>query len=159
MEWIFSDRSNHDLLEYGIPGKHWIPVGNDKYDYPAGLDPSNYYNFSSYVLTWNPLLIRYAANMPDFVVSALKKGADANSYYKQADAGFSFNLEPVATEIAKIADITGYKGALQCGVPSDTAGEVARVQRLYEEAGFAKVAAEVERQFNEFLKTNPYEGQ
>jgi putative aldouronate transport system substrate-binding protein len=159
MNWIFEDTAHHDLLEYGIPGKHWIPVGTDKYDYPAGLDPSKYYNFSSYVLTWNPLLIRYAANMPDFVVSALKKGADANSYYKQADAGFSFNLEPVATEIAKIADVTGYKGALQCGVPSDTVAEVARVQRLYEEAGFAKVAAEVERQFNEFLKKNPYEGQ
>jgi putative aldouronate transport system substrate-binding protein len=159
MEWIFSDRSHHDLLEYGIPGKHWIPTGNDKFDYQAGLDPAKYYNFSSYVLTWNPLLTRYSVNTPDFVVNTLVRAGDSSWFYKRADAGFSFVSDSVATEMAKINDLSALRGALRCGVPADTVNEVARVQRLYEEAGFAKIAAELERQFNEFLKTHPYEGQ
>jgi putative aldouronate transport system substrate-binding protein len=159
MEWIFSARSNHDLLEYGIPGKHWIPVGDNKYDYPAGLDPSKYYNFPGYVLTWNPLLTRYAVDTPDFIVNALIRAGNPDMFYKRADAGFSFVSDSVATETAKLNDLAAYRIALEDGIYPNIEAEIARVQRLYEEAGFAKVAAEVERQFNEFLKKNPYEGQ
>jgi putative aldouronate transport system substrate-binding protein len=159
MEWIFSDRSHHDLLEYGIQGKHWIPAGNDKFDYPAGLDPAKYYNFSSYVLTMNPLLTRYSVDTPDVIVNTLVRGGDSNWFYKRADTGFSFVSDSVATETAKLNDLAAYRLALEDGIYSNVEAEVARVQRLYDEAGFARVAAEVERQFNEFLKIHPYEGQ
>jgi putative aldouronate transport system substrate-binding protein len=159
MEWIFADRKNHDLLEYGIEGKHWIATGEDKYDYPPGTDPATNYNFSGFLLTWNPLMNRYAADMPDNLVTALKNAGDASNFYKRVDAGFSFVSDQVATEMAKMNDLSAYYRAISNGVPTDLNAEVARIQRLYEEAGLEKVAAEVERQFNEFLKKNPYQGQ
>jgi putative aldouronate transport system substrate-binding protein len=159
MEWLFADRAHHDLLEYGIEGKHWIAAGSDKYDYPPGLAPSAYYDFSGYLLTWNPQLIRYPASMPDNLVTALKRAGDAANFYKRVDAGFSFVTDSVSTELAKINDLSAYARAISNGIPTDLNAEIARVQKLYEEAGIEKIATEVERQFNAFLKANPYQGQ
>jgi putative aldouronate transport system substrate-binding protein len=159
MEWLFSNRAHHDLLEYGIEGKHWIAVGEDKYDYPPGNDPATNYNFSAYLLTWNPSLNRYPVSMPDTIVNALQVAGDAETYYKRVNTGFTFVTDPVATELAKISDLSAYARAISNGIPTDLEAEVARVQRLYEEAGIEKIAAELERQFNEFLRSNPYEGQ
>jgi putative aldouronate transport system substrate-binding protein len=159
MEWLFADRAHHDLFELGIEGKHWIAVGEDKYDYPPGTDPATNYNFSGYLLTWNPALVRYPVTMPDSIVNIIKQGGDAAMFYKRVDAGFSFVPDPVSTELAKMSDLSAYARAISNGIPDNLEAEIARVQRLYDEAGFEKVAAEVERQFNEFLKENPYEGQ
>jgi putative aldouronate transport system substrate-binding protein len=159
MDWLFADRTHHDLLEYGIEGKHWVAVGDDKYDYPPGTDPANNYNFSGYLLTWNPLLNRYPVSMPDNLVNVLKMAGDANNFYRRLDAGFSFITDPVSTELAKINDLVAYARAISNGIPADIEAEIARVQRLYEEAGIERVAAEVERQFNTFLRSNPYQGQ
>jgi putative aldouronate transport system substrate-binding protein len=159
MEWLFADRAHHDLLEYGIEGKHWVAAGSDKYDYPPGTDPATNYNFTAYLLTWNPLLNRYPVSMPDNIVNILKSAGDAANFYKRVDAGFTFVTDPVSTELAKINDLTAYARAISNGIPTDLEAEVARVQRLYEEAGIERVAAEVERQFNVFLRSNPYQGQ
>jgi putative aldouronate transport system substrate-binding protein len=159
MEWLFADRAHHDLLEYGIEGKHWIAIGNDKYDYPPGTNPATNYNFSGYLLTWNPMLVRYPVSMPDNFVTAIKQSGDAANFFESIAAGFSFVPDPVATELAKMNDLSAYARAISNGIPTNIEAEIVRVQRLYEEAGFEKVAAEVERQFNEFLKGNPYEGQ
>jgi putative aldouronate transport system substrate-binding protein len=159
MEWIYNDRAHFDLLTYGIPGRHWIAVGNDKYDYPSGVNPAMNYDFHGYVLTWNTLLMRYPTDMPDFIVNAIVKAGDASAFYKRFDAGFSFVSDSVATEMAKLNDLLSYRRALEDGVVTNIEAEAARVQGLYEEAGFSKVATELERQINAFLKKNPYQGQ
>ncbi|MGN0163727.1 MAG: extracellular solute-binding protein, partial [Candidatus Ornithomonoglobus sp.] len=50
IDWIFSDKANHDLFEYGIEGKHWTAVGDDGYDYADGINADNSYNFPAYEL-------------------------------------------------------------------------------------------------------------
>jgi putative aldouronate transport system substrate-binding protein len=159
MDWIFSNQANHDLLEYGIPGRHWSAVGPTKYEIPAGVDPAKNYNFQGYVLTWNPLLTRYMVDIPDNIMTAMIKLSDPAALYQRLDAGFTFNPDPVAPEVAQLNDLAGFRRAIMAGVPANTDAEIARVQRLYEQAGIEKVAAEVEKQFNDFLKTHPYKGQ
>ncbi|MDR1540852.1 MAG: ABC transporter substrate-binding protein [Clostridiales bacterium] len=159
MNWMYEDRSNHDLIEYGVEGKHWIKVGDDKYDIPEGVDPSANYNFYGYVLSWNPQLMRYSVNTPDFILDALKKMGDPEELYRNPASGFSFVSDSLLTEMAKINDLAAYNRALSNGVVADIEAEVERVQALYEEAGFLNVAEEVERQFNEYLKDHPYNGQ
>jgi putative aldouronate transport system substrate-binding protein len=97
--------------------------------------------------------------MPDVLATALKNAGDPANFYKRVDAGFSFVSDQVSTEMAKLNDLAAYLRAVSNGIPTDLNAEITRVQRLYEEAGLAKVAAEAERQFNIFLKTNPYQGQ
>ena len=159
MDWIYRDRSNYDLLTYGIQGTHWIPVGNDKYDFPPNFNSVNAYDFPIYILTMNPLLTRYPLTMPDKVLKATVASGDATNFYKRPTAGFSFVTSSVETEIAKLNDLAAYKMAIDCGIYSNLEAEVTRIQGMYADAGFEKVAAELERQFNEYLGTNPYQGQ
>jgi putative aldouronate transport system substrate-binding protein len=160
MEWIYSDRNHYDLLSYGIPGKNWIPVGNDKMDTPANFNPaSDAYGFPNYILALNPQLLRFPVNMPDDVLKVTLAAGDASTFYKFPTSGFSFVSDAVESEMAKLNDLNSYQLAVNCGVYSNLEAEVVNIQRRFDEAGFAKAAAEAERQFNEFLKKNPYEGQ
>jgi putative aldouronate transport system substrate-binding protein len=160
MEWMYRDRSHYELLSYGIPGKNWVPVGNDRMDTPANFDPlRDTYEFPNYILALNPLLLRFPMNMPDDVLKVTLAAGDASTFYKFPSSGFSFVSDTVESEMANLNDLESYRGAIDRGVYSDLEAEVANIQRRYEEAGFARVAAELERQFNEFLRTHPYEGQ
>jgi putative aldouronate transport system substrate-binding protein len=160
MEWVYSDRSHYDLLSYGIQGKNWVPAGNDRMDTPANFNPArDTYEFPNYILTLNPLLQRFPLNMPDEVLKVTLAAGDAGTFYKFPTSGFSFVSDTVESEMAQLNDLASYQKAIDCGVYPNLEAEVANIQRRFEEAGFARVAAEAERQFNEFLKTHPYEGQ
>jgi putative aldouronate transport system substrate-binding protein len=159
MDWIYSDRSNYDLLTYGIEGTHWIPVGNEKLDQPANFNPANTYDFPYYILTMNPLLTRYPVATPDSVLRAWINSADADYFYKRPTTGFSIVTSSIETEMAKLNDLLAYKAGINAGLYPNVEAEVARIQAMFDDAGFRIVAAEIERQFNEYLRTHPYEGQ
>lgn len=157
--WLYSDMKNHDLFELGLENKHWTAVGDTKYKLPDGVDPATNYNFPGYILTWNPTMIRYDASVPDEVVSIMNKLGDTNWYYKNIDAGFSFVSDSVKTEQAKMNDLQSLLRAVGNGVIADVEGELAKIQKKYDQAGYAKMKDELARQFGEFIKKNPYEGQ
>ena len=159
MNWIFESRENHDLLEFGIEGTHWVAVGDDSYYTPEDVDPNANYNFYGYILTWNPQMVRYDSGTPEDIVTIYKNLADADFYYKRMDAGFSFVTDSIKTEQAKINDLKSLMRALGCGVIDDIEGEVAKIQAQYDQAGFQIVVEELEKQFNAFLKEHPYNGQ
>ena len=157
--WLYSDMKNHDLFEFGIEGKHWTAVGDTKFKLPDGVDPATNYNFPGYILTWNPTMIRYDSTMPDDVVDIMNKLGDTNWYYRTIDSGFSFVSDGVKTEQAKMNDLQSLLRAVGNGVLADYQGELAKIQKKYDQAGYQKMCEEVSRQFNEYLKNNPYEGQ
>ncbi|MDR1598445.1 MAG: ABC transporter substrate-binding protein [Oscillospiraceae bacterium] len=159
LNWIFEDPANHDLLELGVEGKHWVAVGEHQYAYPEGVDLNQNYNFYGYVLTWNPLLARDHADTPAFISEIYQKMRDPNFYYKRVDAGFTFVTDAIKTEVAKINDLKSMKRAVENGVVEDFEGEMSKIQAQYEAAGYWIVVEEMERQFNEFLLANPYAGQ
>jgi putative aldouronate transport system substrate-binding protein len=159
MDWIYSDRSNYDLLTYGIEGTHWVPAGNDKYDFPSNFNPANTYDFPFYILTMNPLLVRYPVAMPDVVLKATLDAADATTFYLRPTTGFSIITTSIETEMAKLNDLLAYRSSVNAGLYANVEAEVARIQAMFDDAGFRIVAAEIERQFNEYLRTHPYEGQ
>ena len=158
-DWLYSDMANHDLFELGIENEHWIADGADKYKLPDGQDPATAYNFPGYILTWNPTMQRFDSLMPDEVVTIMKKLGDTNYYYKSPIAGFSFVTDPVKTEVAKLNDLASLRRAVGNGVVADIEGELQKIQQQYDQAGYQAVTAEAVKQLNEFLKTNPYEGQ
>ncbi len=157
--WLYSDMKNHDLFELGIEGKHWNAVGETKFKLPDGVDAATNYNFPGYILTWNPTMIRYDSAMPDDVVSIMNKLGDTNWYYRTIDSGFSFVSDSVKTEQAKMNDLQSLLRAVGNGVIADYQGELEKIQKKYDQAGFQKMREEVARQFNAYLKENPYEGQ
>ena len=158
-DWLFMNQKNHDLFEFGIEGKHWKAEGDTKYSYPEDMDAATNYNFPGFTLTWNPTLVRYDSAMPDEVVSMLNKLGDTDYFYKRSVAGFNFVTDNVKNEVAKLNDVKSLLRSIGDGVSGDIDGTLAKIQKDFEKAGYAKVQAELEKQFNEFLKINPYEGQ
>lgn len=158
-DWIFADRANHDLFEYGIEGKHWNAIGDDKYKIPDGVDAAKNYNLVGFQLCWNPGIVRYSADTPDNIVEINKRLGNSDFYYKDITAGFSFAGDSVKSEVAKLNEIISQAKAVECGLVADYKAEIQKLQKKMEQAGFSKVREEASKQFNEFLKSNPYQGQ
>lgn len=157
--WIFSSQDNHDLFELGLPGTDWVAVGDSNYKIPDGKDPATVYNFPGFILTNNPTMHRYDSATPTDVVSIMKELGDTNFFSKSPTAGFSFVTDPVKTQMTKLNEVGSQWTPLMNGVIADVPGEYARIQKLYDQAGFQDVRTEALKQFGEYLKTNPYEGQ
>lgn len=156
--WLFADQKNHDLFEFGIEGKHWTAEGTSKYSIPKGLDTKTSYNFPGFTLTWNPTMVRYSANTPDSVVKKLNLLADTNFYYKSPSAGFSFVPDKVKPEQAKLNELHSNLQAVGNGLIDNIPEYFAKLQKDYDKAGFQKYLAELEKQYTEYLKANPYQG-
>ncbi len=158
--WLFFDMENHDLFELGIKGKHWEAVGDDKFKTPDGVDPASNYNFGGFQLSWSSAMTRYPADIPDDVMAINKLASDPNFFYKNITAGFSFvTTDNIKAEQAKSNDLASLLNAPGCGVVADYKQAVADIQKKYDQAGKAKYDAELVKQFSEFLKNNPYQGQ
>jgi len=89
----------------------------------------------------------------------MNKCGDPQYLYRTPDVGFGFVQDPVEMEIIGLNDVGAHCRALANGVIENIPAEVERIQIMLDDVGFQNVAAEVERQVNEFLKANPYQGQ
>ncbi|MFD0713074.1 DUF3502 domain-containing protein [Paenibacillus sp. GCM10027626] len=161
VDWIFAEQSNHDLIQFGIEGQDWIAEGTDKYSLPEGKDLNSIYNFPGYELTWNPQYTRQLSNTPDEVIQIMKNIGDSEFLYKDPAAGFSFNVENVKTEQAKLNDVTTMQRPLLDGmIPEDQMmSNIESIQKKMDAAGAQKVRDEMQKQLEAFLKENPYNGQ
>lgn len=158
-DWLFADDANHDLFEYGIEGKHWVDAGEGKYTPQTNPDTGKEYNFDAYVMTWNPGIRRFDTSSPDFIIEELVKGGDEKYFYKQAHAGFSFNTEEIKSVDAKVTEVLSGMNGLKNGSVKDIEGEIDKINQRLQSVGFEEWVTELERQFNDYLKEHPYEGQ
>lgn len=99
-DWMFASVENHDLIEWGIEGEHFIAVGTDQYTYPEGIDLTTNYNFPGYELTWNPNFIRYPKDYPENVLHVMKSANNIETYYDPMLSGFRFNGDSVKNQLA-----------------------------------------------------------
>ena len=99
-DWMFTNRENHDLFEFGIEGVNWKAVGEDQFEYPDGIDMTKNYSFPWYVLTGNPNYIRFQAGLPDDLIKEFNFVYDLDSYYNPILSGFTFDTSKVKTQIS-----------------------------------------------------------
>ncbi len=147
-EWL-SIQENHDLLQFGLPGKDWNPVGEDQYQIVEGSK----YLFPGYVLTWRPGIVnRYPDNILPDDKKWLDYAANADNFTKSIYVGFKIDTEPFKTELTKLQAVKDeYLNPLDLGVVDPETG-LAMLQKAYKNAGIDKVIAEVQKQVDEFLK-------
>jgi putative aldouronate transport system substrate-binding protein len=144
MDWL-SIKENHDLLEYGIPGKDWQAVGDTEYK------ALGQYTFPGYVMSWRPSLERTPSNM----LSDEKKWYDfaskVDSFTLDPMSGFIFDTKPVKSQISQLdAAATQYQVPLEHGVVDPNQGLV-QLQNAFKQAGYDQVQAEVQRQVDAFV--------
>lgn len=148
LNWLYGSQENYDLLVHGIKGKHWIDAGKGLYKFPAGYNPATEYLFPWYVLCGNPTQIRLDAGMNGDDLRMTRLSMDPNQFTASILTGFSFDVEPVKSEVAKCVALYSTKLLpLWDGVATD----IDAVTKAYQEAGYEKVIAEMQRQVNAFI--------
>lgn len=153
LNWIFEDRANHDLFEFGIEDVHWEAVGDTKYKLPEGIDASLNYNFPGYELTWNPNYIRYLDGTPEEIIAIREYGLREDSYVKSPLAGFVFNTEPLKTEIAQISSKgKEMEAPLLNGIYENPRAEWENAYKTLKDIGLEKVRTELEKQLKAFFE-------
>lgn len=145
MDWL-SLKENHDLLEYGIEGTHWIAVNDDQYKVVEGSQ----YSFPGYVMTWRPNLVRTPEHMIADDLKWYEFTRDANNYELSPFAGFTPDTEAFKTEYAQLSSVKDeILKPLGAGVLSADKG-LKQLQDAYKNAGSDTIMTELEKQFKAF---------
>jgi putative aldouronate transport system substrate-binding protein len=149
LNWA-NEKDNYDLLAYGMEGVHWEPVGDDMY---RVLGDGSAYTWFPYAWIWNPVHDRIKDGLPEQELAVEKFTRDSSNFTKHVLAGFSFNAEPVANEIAQYNAIDAkYYGPLMNGVGDPE--ELWTKFKQEAEPHVKKIQLELEKQIEAFLNRN-----
>jgi putative aldouronate transport system substrate-binding protein len=159
-DWMYSDPANHALFELGIEGKHWVPVGENQYRMPDGIDPASNYNLPGYQLTWNPNFIKISADFPKELVGYVEHRNNPEAYFDRPYTGFTFQPANVATAAANpdIATLNAARVNIDYGMVPNVIEAYTKLEadmlnnkNLMED--LATIKAEFVKQFDAFLKS------
>ncbi len=145
LNWT-QEKDNYDLLAYGLKGKNWEAIGEDKYK-PLDAD----YAWFPYLWIWNPTFERFDASQTDEVVELNRFIKEADNFEKDILTGFQFDSQPVLNEMTKYKTIEDkYYAALFNGVMDSQTG----YDNFKSEAGptLKKIQQEMQKQIDAFLK-------
>ena len=148
-DWLYSSKENHDLLEYGIPGKHWQAVGDNQIKL---LDEAKNYNFPGYELTWNPSMIRLNSDLDDKAKKYFEYSAKPDTYYLAGLRKFQFDSTNFKSEVANIASKTDpFSQLLKDGQIKDWETQVTKLKGELDALGMDKLRAELKKQLQDYL--------
>jgi putative aldouronate transport system substrate-binding protein len=147
---LHSDKELLNLLDWGIEGTHYVKVSDNMIKLPDGVDPAKRtFNHGSQWMFGNQFLSYLWENeSPD-------KWEQFRAFNDSAEPslalGFTFDPSKVKSELAVLNNIrTEFTAALETG-SVDPEEVLARYIEKQEEAGVAKVLAEKQKQFDEYL--------
>lgn len=103
MDWLFTDRENHDLFQYGVEGVHWSKTDpeNGEGTYYYEVKPEHEpYTFNPYLLTWNPTYLRTPIGLTEKASKHLKYIQSEDSFTAYLYPEFTFDTTTVSTELA-----------------------------------------------------------
>lgn len=152
LNWLYSDKANHDLFHYGIEGEHYTAVGENKMEQVLGEDDQPLYVMDTWMTGYLPWL-RYSADTPDAAIehSAYK----SENYVVSPIAAFSFDSSNVASELTNlqteiISSIYPIKWGL---IPYE--GNIGPAIEKLKAAGLDRYLEEYRKQFKAYLDANP----
>lgn len=147
LDWLFKNRSNHDLFELGIEGDDWRAAGEDRY-----IPLNTNYHFPGYALTWNPDFVRINDSIDENIIKYKQYELDIDSYYKSPLSGFTFDTSEVMSEITAVNVINAsVYTALENGVIDDPINVLRENTAKCYENGLENIRQEAIKQINEFL--------
>ena len=157
-DWMYTSKENHDLFERGVEGKHFVPIGDDMFKIPDGVDPATNYVMYGYQLTWNPNFIRLSADYPDEVVKYITQCNDPENYYDWLLSGFQVVRENIETQMAN-PDLATYStmfNNITIGVVPNPKQAILDLEEEIRANSFLMddinvIYAEIEKQLQEYL--------
>ncbi len=150
LDLLFYDKAIKNLLDWGIEGKHYKKVGENQIDYADGVTAENsgYTGLAQWAMGGSQFLDYLWANeSPDKWVK-MKEFNDSAVPTKAL--GWTFNQEPVKTEIAACTTVSDEFGAaLNSGIV-DYDEAYPKMKKAYETAGINAIIAEAQKQLDAF---------
>ena len=151
---MYTDRDIINLFDWGIEGKHYVKVeGQDNMiKYPDGVTGDNV-GYAGYGWMHGNQFLSYVFEGDD--PDVYKQQAEFNrNAVKSKALGFTFNAEPVKTEVAAAtAVLDQYRRGLESGV-LDVETVLPEFLKKLENAGIQKIIDEKQKQLNEWAKAN-----
>lgn len=148
-DWLLSSKENHDLFEYGIPGKHWEAVGDNQIKL---LDDSKNYNFPGYELTWNPAMIRLNSNLDEKAKKYFEYSAKADTYYLSGLRKFQFDNTNFKSEYANVSSkVDPFSQLLKAGQIKDWEAQSTKLKGELDALGMDKLRVELKKQLQAYL--------
>lgn len=153
LNWIRQSKDNYDLYMYGIKGKHWEPVGDDKFKLPEGVDAAN--------RTYNPTpwwtrTMQYDRVDENANAEFLKMFQNAlNCKYTTPDIiSYSFDSSPVKTQWAQLQTVVLEKWLPVFWGIKDSDVDYNEAVEALNKAGQEQVLTEMQKQLDEWAKNN-----
>jgi putative aldouronate transport system substrate-binding protein len=145
-EWL-SIKENHDLVEYGIEGKDWKRVGDNK------LQVLSDYGFPGFALCWRAKLEGKSSSMTESEERIFDWAQDYDNFTIDPFGSFIPDTTPVKQQLSAMESvITEFANPLYYGV-SDVGKQLDKLKKAADKAGLAKLQAEMEKQANAHLAT------
>ncbi|MEU6073721.1 DUF3502 domain-containing protein [Micromonospora sp. NPDC047074] len=143
-DWL-SIRENHDLLAYGIEGKDWKPIGEDR------IDVLSDYTFPGYALCWRAPLERKPKVMTETEEKVFGWAQKVENFTLDPFASFVPDQRELGPAIAQMTQvITQFGNPLYYGTV-DVNSQIDKLKRAADAAGLDKLQQQLESQANAYL--------
>lgn len=147
LELFYSDEAVINLFTNGIEGKHYVKQSDGLIAKPDGVSSTGY-DSNQYAVGNNFLSYIWEGNDPD-MWEVLK--SENESAVKSRAMGFSFDINPVKTQITSVTNVQNqYDAGFQTGT-FDPAELPAYIEKL-KSAGVDKILEEKQNQLNQWLE-------
>jgi len=147
----FSDKNLVNAFDNGIEGTHFVKKSNNLISFPEGVNGGNTkYTPCNYLIGDNFLSDIWDGDDPQLWTKLDKFNKEAK---KSKALGFTFDSEPVKTEVAAVTNvISQYRMGLETGTldPKEKLPEY--ISKL-KAAGMDKIIAEKQKQLDDWVKT------
>lgn len=145
---LYTDKDVINLFTNGIEGKHYVKGDNELIKKPDGV-ASTGYDSNQFIIGNNFLSYIWEGNDPQIWEKMKKLNKES---VRSRVLGFSFDIEPVKTELTTVTNVKNqfFRG-FETGV-TDPQELPAFIEKL-KTAGLEKLLAEKQKQLDEWLKT------
>ncbi|MBD0382766.1 ABC transporter substrate-binding protein [Paenibacillus sedimenti] len=148
MNLMYTDKDIANLISLGIEGKHYVKKADNIIKLPDGVKQSGY-QFNQWEVGNN--FLTYVWEGTDSKIwELMKKHNDAA--VKSKAVGFTFNVDPVKTELAAATNVMNqYKVGLESGTLDPAL--IGEFNTKLKAAGLDKIIAEKQKQIDAWAKT------
>ncbi len=150
MNLLYTDADVMNLIANGIEGKHYVVNDEGTISLPEGVTESNYV-FGQWQIGNNFLTHPWEGNDPNYWEQMMEHN---NNAIVSPAFGFTFNPDPVKTEIAAATNVLNqFRVGLESGT-LDPAKSFPEFNEKLKSAGLDKILAEKQRQYDEWVANN-----
>jgi len=147
LNWLYSNKDNHNLFLYGEEGTHYKAVGERTAEFVRDANDESYY-FDSWMIG-NINYMLFDVKTPEDYLK-MQTTEPTNPVEFSPVLGFRLNTEPIAVEYANVlSEVKSKIIPIKMGVVSYDKYFPAALQSL-KAAGLDKVVAEYQKQFKEW---------